>query len=216
MWSGSQPPVLDQEPDLSPCETHGHGHAAWIQQITIIALKRREIFGTPTWEVAECGADAARGGFQRFDCLLLTRWRPGCPPATPAPAVRPGYSSCSADTRRVQSIAPWQPPGTGRGTHNHIQETINWSLWETGFKGKWGNEKVLFLCCYLDHHFTYEDHGEDVIGHAEEYPLLSHTHICTRESLHRQAEQHILLFKARMSREALALILASNQQEGVT
>lgn len=75
---------------------------------------------------------------------------------------------------------------------------------------------MLFLCRYLDHHFTHEDHSEDVIGHAEEYPLLSHTHTRTRESLHRQAEQHILLFKARMSREALTLILASNQQEGIT
>lgn len=40
---------------------------------------------------------------------------------------------------------------------------------------------------YLDHHFTHEDHSEDVIGHTEKHPLLLHTHRHThrRESMHR-------------------------------
>lgn len=69
-----------------------------------------------TGAVAGFGAGGGRGGSRRFDYRLRTPRRPGCPPATPTLASRPGCSSCCADTHHVQSRAPGPPPGH---THTH-------------------------------------------------------------------------------------------------
>lgn len=70
-----------------------------------------------TGAVAGFGAGGGRGGSRRFDYRLRTPRRPGCPPATPTLASRPGCSSCCADTHHVQSRAPWPPPG-----HTHTEK----------------------------------------------------------------------------------------------